>query len=179
MLRVKTIGTKAPSRPPRQWHRFIAVDPGTFASAYVIVGFFEGSRRLFVFAKDKVANEGLVRVIKQAEFDFVVCEEIQSYGMRVSTEIFDTVRFTGRIEQICADRQKDFHRLGRRDIKTFLGLHVKCNDGDVRRRLIELYGEPGKPSAPGPTFGFAADMWAALGVAHALLALHNIKQGYK
>lgn len=155
----------------------VAVDPGTYETAFVLSLFSSAHPdRVRILHKDKIKNAAMIKYLKAVPCDIVVCEEIQSYGMRVSGTVFDTVRFVGRLEQITSDRSKDFLLLGRRDIKTFVGLPVKCKDADVRRRMIAIYGEQGTKRNPGPTYGFSADMWAALAVAHALRELFTVKK---
>lgn len=154
---------------------FTAIDPGTTESAFVRCDLIDGAERVAIKAKGKVSNEALALMLKGWNVSFVVCEEIQSYGMKVSTSVFETVKFTGRIQQICFDKGIKFLPLGRRDIKTFVGVTVNSGDSDIRKRMIEVYGKPGTKKRPGPTLGFSADMWAALAVAHAYAQLHRIK----
>ena len=50
-------------------------------------------------------------------------------------------------------------------MKRFLCHSVTAKDSNVNTRLLDLWGPKGRKATPGPTFGMANDMWAALGVA--------------
>ncbi len=46
----------------------------------------------------------------------------------------------------------------------------------MREALIHRFGEQGSKKAPGPTYGIASHVWAALAVAVTYSDLHGAKQ---
>lgn len=149
----------------------LAIDPGNVESAYVV---YDRRRRKFG-AFGKVPNERLLSLIYHVKPDFIVCEEICSYGMAVGKTTFDTVRFTGRIQQLSLSEGIPFRLIPRYKVKASLAPLPRKNDRDVRAAMLKLYGEQGTKAAPGPTYGMSKDMWAALAVAHAFSTYHPFK----
>ncbi len=147
--------------------KVLAIDPGQTESAYVYYDMNAAlRRRILEFGKVK-NSDMLLRVLSNRRPDIVVCEEIRSYGMPVGQTTFDTVRFTGRVQQLCMIEGIPFALLPRFKVKSALKPLPRRNDRDVRSSLIQLYGAPGTAQQRGPTYGITKDVWAALGVAHA------------
>ena len=75
-----------------------AIDPGNIESAYVLLG-----DKMQVLGKGKLPNleveKELLRAIKIPHVE-VVCERINSYGMAVGREVFDTCEQIGRFSFI-------------------------------------------------------------------------------
>jgi hypothetical protein len=153
-------GTKLPTRA--RFPKILAIDPGTTESAFIWYDTFNGAIGSFA----KVLNAKLLLELLKMPTR-VVCEQIKSYGMPVGDTTFDTVRFTGRIEQICRDNNIPFILIPRVAVKNALKPLPRRNDKDIRGSLIQLYGQPGTKNSPGPTYGITKDVWASLGVAHA------------
>ena len=135
-----------------------AIDPGTFESAYC----FWDSGKKIILAKGIVKNEDLLTIIWDTSFNVMVIEMVASYGMPVGKEVFETVFWAGRFAQASP---YPFHRIYRKDVKSFLCGSMKAKDGNIRQALIDLIGPQGTKKAPGPTYGVKADEWAALSVA--------------
>ena len=145
----------------------LAIDPGPMQSGYVLF-----SERLQEIHEADVKDNSLMLLkIKQwANEPGTSCaiEMIQSFGMPVGAEVFDTCVWIGRFMQ-------HWHRYGRdtlprlifrQAIKTHLCGQTKgVNDGVIRQRLIDLLGAPGRKKTPGPTYGITTHMWPALAVA--------------
>jgi len=150
----------------KQW--ILAIDPGTTESAYCLVCQRDGKLPQIDLC-EKITNPELLSKIGDLVIDCIVIEKIASYGMPVGAEVFDTVRFTGRLEQIAADQHIPCVFLPRKDVKMHLCHSMKANDAAIRQRIIDIYG--GKDKAiglkkdQGPLYGFKADMWAALAIA--------------
>ncbi len=155
--------------PPRTFVRLpaplLAVDPGTRESGYVV--YDPNNKRILEFGKCTNQNLMLRILAVNARPALVVCEEIRSYGMPVGATTLDTVRFTGRLEQLCLVEQIPFRLISRQQVKNALKPLPRRNDRDVRAALIKIYGDPGTSKARGKTYGITKDVWAALGVAHA------------
>lgn len=147
----------------------MAIDPGSTESAYICLD--TRTRKILSFGK--IGNAQMLNKVQLTTARDVVCEEIRSYGKAVGATVFATCRYVGRIEQVCANRAKPFHLVGRIDVKKSLAPLPRRNDKDVRNALISLYGEPGNSKSPGKTYGITKDVWAAFGVAHAYLQNPN------
>ena len=104
----------------------------------------------------------------------VAIEQIRSYGMAVGATIFDTVHWSGRFHQYVLDLAKDEPTVQvilvpRRDVKMHLCHTNKAKDVNVNTALADKYGGmkvcKGTKANPGPLYGIAGDMWAALALA--------------
>lgn len=141
----------------------MSIDPGTTKTAYMVYHPMSSTWSRF----GKVPNAQVLAEILAVRPELVVCEDMQSMGRPVGNEVFATVRFTGRIQQICFNEEIPFHLIKRTTIKKFLCPKVfRSKDKDVRAALIRIYGEQGSKSDPGPTYGIANDVWSALAIAH-------------
>ncbi len=90
----------------------------------------------------------------------VAIEWIESFGMAVGREVFETVFSIGRMAAM-----KDVRLVPRRDVKLHLCRSAKAKDGNIRQALIDRFGPVGTKKAPGPLFGISNHRWAALAVA--------------
>ena len=135
-----------------------AIDPGPIQSAYVFWGFGEKDHP----RQGNRQNEDLMTIIWDTNFDQLVLEMVQSFGMSVGKEIFETVFWIGRFFQTAKGAA---NRIYRKEVKSYLCGSMKAKDGNIRQALIELIGPQGTKKAKGPTYGVKADEWQALGVA--------------
>lgn len=146
-------------------HRTLAVDPGSVQSAWLVL---EGDRPTH-FAID--TNVRLVELLPllALQADVVVIERIESYGMPVGREVFDTVLWSGRFWQAVEDAHRSVRFIGRRDVKLAICHSSKANDASIRQALIDRYGGKdaaiGRQATPGPLHGVTKDVWAALALA--------------
>ena len=103
--------------------------------------------------------------------DVVVIEKIESYGMAVGAEVFDTVWWAGRFAE--AASRVPVVMLPRRAVKLALCGDSRAKDANIRQALIDRYGGKeraiGTKATPGPLHGIAKDVWAALAVGIAWL----------
>lgn len=119
----------------------------------------------------------------------VVCEQIESYGMAVGREVFETVRWSGRFEQAFEqafgpanwpELIVPWHYLPRRAVKLELCGQPRAKDANIRQALIDLYGGKelaiGKKAQPGPLYGMSGDVWAALAVGITWMRLQDTKR---
>jgi len=90
----------------------------------------------------------------------VAIEWIESFGMAVGREVFETVFSIGRMAAM-----KDVRLVPRRDVKLHICRSAKAKDGNIRQALIDRFGPVGTKKAPGPLFGISNHRWAALAVA--------------
>ena len=147
--------------------------PGTTLSAFML--FDPVTRTWSKFGK--IPNAKLLAQLYLSRPEAVVCEDMQSMGMAVGSEVFRTARFTGRIEQICFVEGIPFHLIKRTQVKKFLCPKMRAKDKHVRAALIDLYGPQGTKSEPGRTYGIANDVWSALAIAHVFSIIGKEKLG--
>lgn len=136
----------------------LAIDPGNTESAYCLLS---GAKKILGFGK--VPNESLRNFFGVAAYDHLAIEMIASYGMPVGKEVFETCIQIGRLME--RSGRKTVNLITRLQVKMAVCHSPKANDSTIRTALIDLYGAPGKKSAPGPTYGITADCWAALALA--------------
>lgn len=102
--------------------------------------------------------------------DEMAIEGIQSYGMSVGKEVFETQEMIGRLRQ-----QFGFDsttKIYRSDVKMHLCHSTRAKDTNVSQAIKDLYPATGggkTPSVgtkkqPGPLYGVANHAWQALGV---------------
>lgn len=95
----------------------------------------------------------------------VAVEMIQSFGMPVGREVFETCLVIGRILEICASRNVPCRLVFRKDVKLHHCGTSKAKDANIRQSLIDKYGAPGVKKAQGVTYGIKSHLWAAFAVA--------------
>lgn len=99
------------------------------------------------------------------DVDLVAIEMIQSFGMAVGKSTFDTVRWIGIFEEALRSKCVPVQLVYRPAIKSHLCRSGRAKDANVRQALIDRFGEPGKKSAPGSTYGLSGDAWSAFAIA--------------
>lgn len=142
----------------------LAIDPGYTQSAVVLL---QGDRPFVSFIDDNATVLAWLRRASIHDSPLVI-EQVQSYGMAVGKEVFETCVWSGRFWEAWSPRA--VHQLPRREVKLHLCGQARAKDPNVRQALIDRYG-PGKEAAigrkatPGPLYGIKSDLWAALAVA--------------
>ena len=139
----------------------IGVDPGPTQSAYVV---WDGVR---VHHKGILPNGHLVSWLNQVMVDAVVFEQVESFGMAVGRDVFETVFETGRMFQIVASIAQ---RMPRREVKMHLCHSMRAKDSNIRAALIDRFGGSkaaaiGLKRSPGPLYGVRSHEWSALALA--------------
>lgn len=153
----------------------LAIDPGSEQSAWVL---YDGTRVLEHGIED---NERVLSNLSVHHGSWcayaMVIEQIQSYGMAVGREVFDTVWWSGRFYQTWADCEHPAHQLPRRDVKLHLCQSARAKDANVRQALLDRFGgekaAKGNKASPGPLYGLRKDEWAALAIAVTWVDLHG------
>ena len=151
-----------PSLPLRPDQTVFAIDPGNFDTAFFLLN---GDKNIGCFGK--VANDDFLSQLRVAVENnsafghrmVFACEMVACYGMVAGASLFETALMIGRIREIVGP---ELRLIPRSSVKSTL---KGRNDSEIRTRLIEQYGKPGTKSAPGPTRGIVADMWAAFALA--------------
>ena len=85
--------------------------------------------------------------------------------MPVGREVFETVRFSGRLQQLFIDSKIPCRFIHRREIKLFFCNSMKAKDANIRQALIDKFGSPGTKKNPGFLYGVKKDIWSALAIA--------------
>ena len=141
-----------------------AIDPGTTESAWV--QFVDGRPRRF----GKDLNVVVLREVDESRGhgNDLVIEWVQSFGMPVGAEVFETCYWAGRFAEAFAPHEA--HRLKRTTIKGHICGSARAKDANVRAALIERFGPTkaeavGTKKKPGPLYGIKGDVWSALAVA--------------
>ena len=141
--------------------KIYAVDPGTTQSALVV---YEGGR---VFDHRFMLNDDLLHLLRGRPPGVLVVEQIESMGMAVGAEVFETVWWAGRFHEAWATSR---YRLPRRTVKLHLCGQARAKDANIRVALLDKFG-PGKEKAigskanPGPLYGLRQHEFAALAIA--------------
>jgi hypothetical protein len=148
----------------------LAIDPGTTQSAWV------NAIHDVVLGFGILPNEQLLtwlRVIDhpvEGGIDQMVIEKVESCGMAVGADVFETVFWSGRFAEAAGPLPVD--RIGRKAVKLHLCGDTRAKDSNIRQALIDRYGGVGGKRAaiglkasPGPLYGVSKDVWAALAVA--------------
>jgi len=150
----------------------LAIDPGNFQSAYVLM-----NRNYEPIRFGKIPNQEMREVILEIETTnalrmnredriTTVIEMVASYGMAVGREVFDTCVWIGRFVEL-ASRTEFIYR---KEVKLNLCGQVKANDSNVRMALIDRFAihdyKTGKGTKLNPDwfFGFHSDIWSAFSV---------------
>jgi Holliday junction resolvasome RuvABC endonuclease subunit len=141
----------------------MGIDPGPSETAWVIWE-TNGFR---VQLHGKTPNQDLGSYFFALHHpDLVAIEMIQSFGMAVGAEVFETCVWIGRLmERAAAAHVADVRRVFRLAVKMHLCHNSRAKDGNIRQALIDRLGAPGTKKNQGPTYGIAGDVWSALAVA--------------
>ncbi len=161
----------------------MGIDPGNKESAFCLVSpdfhplsFAKlpnmssqtaGPRDLFF----EEVKKQILSVPKEAQIS-VVIEGIESYGMPVGREVFDTARYIGRLEALI---ENEFMicpaKIYRHDEKMTLCHSARANDATIKQALIDRFAPgvrnhgKGTKKEPGWFYGMKADCWSAYAIA--------------
>lgn len=149
--------------------RVIAIDPGNKESAFCVME----TDSLKPLEVGKVQNEQLRDYLlkKTLQTDRAAIEMVASYGMPVGEEVFDTVRWIGRYEELLI--QKLLHPpalVKRMEEKMHICHTSRAKDTNIRHALIDRFADHdfknGRGTKANPDFfyGFKADIWTAYAV---------------
>ena len=105
-------------------------------------------------------------------------EMVQSFGMPVGQEVFETVLWTGRFVEAWGG---PFELVYRKDVKLHLCHDLRAKDSNIRQALLDRFPRTGGgatpqvgiKSDPGPLYGFKTHLWSALAVAITAIEAHD------
>lgn len=137
----------------------VAIDPGCLRSAILL---WNGSE---VMDKSILDNQEVLRRIAGFEDELksvpsrLLIEKVESYGMPVGREVFETVFWSGRFVQAWSERYNDrVFMIPRREIKLHHCNSARAKDPNIRAALLDKYGTT-------ITKGIHKDAWAAFALA--------------
>lgn len=137
------------------------LDPGTRESAVVI---FNGT---FVQYHDIKDNATMLEWLRSRAKDSVlVIEQVESFGMAVGREVFETVFASGQFAEAWTPGR--FDRMPRRIVKQHICHTARATDANIRTELIDRFGGVkaiGTKKDQGPLYGIKSHCWAALAIA--------------
>lgn len=144
--------------------KILSLDVGTTESAYCLIEDYKPLK----FAK--IGNEELLNVVKAEEYEKLIYEEFQSYGMPIGKETITSITWNGRYIQSALDIGKDVHPIYRKEEKINICGSMKAKDSNIRQALIDRFAQfdfkNGKGTKKNQDFfyGFKADIWSSYAV---------------
>lgn len=141
----------------------IGIDPGNIQSALAV---YDGEKLLsygtymngeFFKRVEEVFSSRLGTVIYM--------ETIQSYGMPVGQEVFDTCFFIGRLMERFDQAWMPYTMVKRTEIKLHHCKSSRAKDTNIKAALVERFGDKGTKAAPGFFYGVKGDEWSACAIA--------------
>lgn len=153
----------------------LAIDPGYEQSAWVL---FDGQRVVRHGIHANVAMMARFIVSRDPLFaetdgfgapEAVVFEQIESFGMAVGREVFETVFWTGRMFQAACGMALRVDRMSRKRVKLHLCESTRAQDSNIRTALMDRFGGKeaavGRVKSQGPLYGIKSHEWSALAIA--------------
>lgn len=148
--------------------RILAIDPGNIESGYCVMDHYRPIESC------KIRNEYIERLLCNLDYfdkcKTVVIEMVESYGMPVGREVFDTLRWIGKFEAYAQHYDMKVEFVTRKEEKLAICHSMKANDATIRQALVDRFA-PGTPNhgkgskrEKGFFYGFKADMWSAFAV---------------
>ncbi len=115
--------------------------------------------------------------------DVMVIEQVSNYGQNVGYTIFDTCEWCGRFIERWNHK---IAKMPRQQVKKQLGLPMNSSDAKVNQFVMSRFPKTGggknpvkgTMDQPGPLYGVANDIWAALAVAVAYDDMINPNRKY-
>lgn len=146
----------------------LALDPGNTQTGYAVLEMPEF--RLIKFGK--ADNTSLLTLVANSDIlydvDAVAIEMIDSFGMAVGREVFETCVWIGRFHQ--ASDHPNTHYVYRKEEKEILCGSLRAKDANIRQALIDRYARhdlkngKGTKGNPDVFYGVSKDVWAAIAV---------------
>ena len=141
----------------------LAVDPGPVETGWLILDYDKPTH----FKKEPTSDfiQWLDSILTDWNFDAVVVEHFQSFGMPVGKETFETCYWIGEMRYICNREDVEFVPVYRKQVCLHHCQSPKAKDSNIRQAMIDRFGAPGAKKNPGATYGISKDIWSALAIA--------------
>ena len=150
--------------------KVFAIDPGNVKSAYCVIDSDSLRPLNFDIIDNDVLNVRLREEVYQ-EGDCAVIEMVESYGMSVGRDVFETVFWIGRFYETLKRRLTlNTYRVYRTEEKLHICQNRKAKDSNISRALIDRFAvhdmKNGKGTKGNPDwfYGFKKDLWQAYAV---------------
>lgn len=151
----------------------LAIDPGPSQSAYVL---WDGKVILECGILD---NQNMLRLLEARPRNAdVVIERIESYGMAVGREVFETCFWTGRFIG-AADAWQAISLVPRREVKLHLCGSARAKDSNIIQALKDRFGGKGTKQKPGMTYHLKADIWQAFALGCTVHDQPELRETYR
>ena len=118
--------------------KFLAIDGGTTESACLLMK-DDAHEVMKVEYHAILPNDAVIRIIEE-HWKLLVIEEIAHMGMPVGRDVFETVRWCGRFEQVARSKGGNVVYIPRNRIKINLCGNARAKDPHIRQALIDRYG---------------------------------------
>lgn len=141
--------------------KILSIDVGTSETGYCIVD--KETYKPLQFGK--ISNEELLKIVKKEEYDILVYEEFQSYGMPIGVSTITSITWNGRYIQSALDRNIPIFPIYRKEEKINICNSMKAKDSNIRQALIDRFGIVGVKKSPGWFYGFKKDIWSSYAIA--------------
>ena len=144
----------------------LSIDVGTTETGFCLID--KETYRPIRFGK--ISNEDLLEIVKNENYDNLIYEEFQSYGMPIGISTITSITWNGRYIQSALDRGKKVDYIYRKEEKINLCGSMKAKDSNIRQALIDRFAQhdfkngKGKKSNPDFFYGFSKDGWSAFAV---------------
>ena len=141
----------------------LCLDVGTLESGFCLLD----SETYKPLKFGKINNEELLKIVKYDNYDVMVYEEFQSYGMPIGVSTLTSITWNGRYIQSALDRNKKVSRIYRKEEKINICGSLKAKDSNIRQALIDRFAKHdlknGKGTKKEPDFfyGFKSDIWSS------------------
>lgn len=151
-----------------------SIDPGNIESAYTLIDDNLKPKEI-----GKIPNHEIFDKIQEALELYnapIAIEMIQSFGMGVGQEVFDTCVWVGRFTEYAGEKNVTY--VYRKEEKMNLCHSMRAKDGNIAQALIDrfAYGVrnrgKGTIKEKGWFYGFADDIWSAYAVGITYHDLH-------
>lgn len=102
-------------------------------------------------------------IVDTAEFerkvDRYIIEDIACFGMPVGKSVFDTLKVIGRLQERFSYQEPMYHMVFKNDIQLHFCNTKKAKDANIKRVLLDRFGEKGTKKHPGITYGLSSHAW--------------------
>lgn len=109
-----------------------------------------------ILARNEMCENNLI--IYTAEYerkvDKYIIEDIACFGMAVGKSVFDTLKAIGRLQE-----RLDYQMVFKNDIQLHFCNTKKAKDTNIKRVLLDRFGEKGTKKNPGITYGLSNHAW--------------------
>jgi len=141
----------------------IGIDPGHKQSAFVV---YDPDKEEIlnhrILLNEQLLYEEVPLFSDYGSGTISAIEMVQSFGMSVGKEVFETVFYIGRLWERLEIAKELVYR---KDIKLHICGTNRAKDSNIRQALIDRLGSPGTKKVKGKTYGLKGDEWSALAVA--------------